>query len=348
MKSRSFPSLLSIFLAVSSLHPVAAKEIQSFKFSLEVRCVVFSPDGKSLAIILAPADGVPVAAGAKPEVVVWDVADRKERLRLAGHIKTLECATFSPDSQMLAVGAQPKGQGVELWDLGGGQSKLQITTRAPVSSLSFGADGKTLAVGTRDDTVRLLDAGSGQEIRTWRVTNQETNAKVSVAFSPDGARLAVGSALASDGFAFVYDPASGEQVARFPAGAVGPAKFGIQALQFFADGKRIAIAAADLVSAWDIKVKNELAQSPKEPNLRELAVTLDGALVATAGSAARTGGVHLWQFSSTRVLETFDKDHQFHSLAFSPNGKLLAGGCHDGTVKIWDVSKPNPKRPKGK
>jgi WD40 repeat protein len=62
-----------------------------------------------------------------------------------------------------------------------------------VFSVAFSPDGKLLASGSEDDTVKLWDVASGRELQTLRGHAGNVS---SVAFSPDGKLLASGS---SDG-----------------------------------------------------------------------------------------------------------------------------------------------------
>jgi WD40 repeat protein len=59
-----------------------------------------------------------------------------------------------------------------------------------VTSVAFSTDGKTLASGSKDNTVRLWDARTGRELTTFRGHDDYVN---SVAFSPDGKTRASGS-----------------------------------------------------------------------------------------------------------------------------------------------------------
>jgi WD40 repeat protein len=65
----------------------------------------------------------------------------------------------------------------------------------------------------------------------------------------------------------------------------------------------------------------------------------DGTKLAIAeGEPGRSGAIRLLDFASGNVLVTLDKEKdECYAVAFSPDGKLVAGGAADGTVKIWNA-----------
>jgi WD40 repeat protein len=138
-----------------------------------VRSVAFSPDGKTL-----------VSGSRNKTIKLWDVATGKERV------------TPLPVSGASTVGllASPFGQGPMLAGSplypGSAQATFSGLTGI-VYSVAFSPDGKSLAAGSEDKTIKLWDVGTGKE----RTTLQGHTAEVlSVAFSPDGKTLASGSA----------------------------------------------------------------------------------------------------------------------------------------------------------
>jgi WD40 repeat protein/serine/threonine protein kinase len=70
----------------------------------------------------------------------------------------------------------------------------------------------------------------------------------------------------------------------------------------------------------------------------EVAVSRDGKIMATAGRGSRGGGVTLWEISSNKLLVTPEANDGGGSVAFSPDGKLLAYGTAHHGIKLWDIA----------
>src|SRR5581483_6574055 len=98
-----------------------------------------------------------------------DATTGSEQATLRGHTDRVVSFAFSHDSGMLATGSQSDRGRVKLWDVP--TQKLQATF-APaqvvavpggtIASIAFAPDGKTLAMGTQFNRVRLWDIASGR------------------------------------------------------------------------------------------------------------------------------------------------------------------------------------------
>ena len=148
-----------------------------------------------------PAAAVPLGNQADPQAELAAALKLAEARRLAA---AAELALSSPQTSLqvpvaLAIEAMRTAPVFEA-DLAlrhairtAAPQRLQVDQGSPVSRMAFSPDGTTIATGSHEGSVRLLDALTGAEIHR-REVGSPVNA---VAFSPDGARLAAASA---DGF----------------------------------------------------------------------------------------------------------------------------------------------------
>ncbi|WPJ63259.1 hypothetical protein SMAC4_13631 [Sordaria macrospora] len=150
----------------------------------------------------------------------------------------------------------------------------------------------------------------------------------SVAFSPDGQRLASGS---WDGTIKIWDPASGSCLQTLK-GHRSP----VTSVAFSPDGQRLASGSWDgTIKIWD-PASGSCLQTLKGHSgaVSSVAFSPDGQRLAS-GSWDET--IKIWDPASGSCLQTL-KGHSngVNSVAFSPDGQRLASGSWDGTIKIWD------------
>jgi putative hemolysin len=195
-----------------------------------------------------------------------------------------------------------------------------------VSSVCFSPDGKRLASASRDQTVKVWDARTGQE----QLTLQGHTAPVlGVCFSPDGQRLASAS---EDKTVKVWDAALGKEVLTLKGH-----RGGVPGICFSPDGRRLASASWDrTVKVWDAQTGQEL-------------LTLKGHTAAIYSVSFNPDGSRLASASYDRTVKVWDAETgqeertlQGHtdvvsSVCFSPDGKRLASASMDKTVKVWDA-----------
>jgi WD40 repeat protein len=239
--------------------------------------------------------------------------------------------------------------------------------------VAFSPDGKTLAAGDGNNSIRLWDVPSGKTIQPaephhsgvhcialspdgktlaagttfktvylWDVTTGKPLRQLEghehgvypVVYSPDGKRVASGS---RDGTARIWDVATGKELHKF-LGYDGP-KTGdawVYGLSFAPDGQRLAGACRDgFVRVWDLGTVREVVRCERHNGfVWGVAFAPDGKTLVSCGDDA----VRLWDAATGKELRVLADGSRFEAIAFSPDGRLVVVGTKDGGVRLIDVA----------
>ena len=193
---------------------------------------------------------------------------------------------------------------------------------------------ETLVSGSRDNTIKLWDVTTGQELRALKGHAGRVN---SVALSPDGKILLSGGAASSSstggGQLILWDMATGRELKTLLKGAND-----VSSVAFTPDGK-VAASGGDSVKLWDVTTGRELRSFGAIPGHRvsDIAITPDGKLLASSSGTVEP--IKLWDVNTGQELRTLaGHPGGILSIVFSPDGKTLASGGSDKLIKIWDVA----------
>lgn len=195
-----------------------------------------------------------------------------------------------------------------------------------VYSVAFSPDGKQLASGSVDATVKVWDLANGRPTLTLK---GHTDRVWSVAFSPDGKRLASGSV---DALVKIWDVATGQELLTLK-GHTGQ----VRSVVFGPDGKHLATGSLDnTIKFWDLASGQETMILRGHGNeIRSVAFSADGQRLASGSSDS---SMKIWDVvTGKEILALNGHTDRVWSVAFSPDGQHLASGSSDTTVKFWDV-----------
>jgi WD40 repeat protein len=304
-----------------------------------VRSVAFSPDGSLLAS--GSEDGT---------VILWGVVARQaDGHALTGHRGLVVSVCFSPDGKLLASAGE---DGVVIvWDIATRSAVAEFgAAGGPLATnVAFAPDGKLLGSTWQDGSVFLWDVDHHAQAAPPFALHK--GAAACVAFSPDGTVVAsagedgrvVFSALAGCDLR----PRFHEERARGADATdeTSDAPWLVRTVAFSPDGTLLASGSDDeTVRFWDVESGRMIGEPLHGHQGRVMSVAFSPAGDRLV-SCSLNDRLILWDVKERRVLEEplgrHDRDG-VSSVAFSPDGKLLASGSGDGTVIVADMSSDKP------
>lgn len=239
-------------------------------------------------------------------IKLWNWAQGELRTTLAGHSDRVNAVVISPDAQILVSGSFDET--IKVWQLPSGRILQTLTDHnLGVNSIAISPDGQLLAsCGGDDHSIKLWELKTGKLLRTLTGHTDDVNA---VVFSPDGRFLASGS---SDATSKIWDVNTGTLLR-----SLSGLNLGVNSIAISPDGQTLASVRND----YTIKLRNlhtgrllRILSNQPQPGK----------------GVSDPGGGEAWHILSNYMSRG-------NSVAISPDGRTIASGSDDNTIKIWNL-----------
>ena len=209
------------------------------------------------------------------------------------------------------------------------------TAADAVSSVAFSPDGKKIVTTGHDETIRIWDTETGQELKKW----ENKSAVGFVLFSPNGKQIVTtGTIVPVQGelkvfspgeFVQIYEADSGKELHLLQYGE------GIRSVAFSPDGKKLVTIDGE-VRIWDAESGEELQKI--EAMVYSVAFSPDGKKLVAGIFAAGADFAQIWDVETGQVLQKLEgHPRPVERAVFSPDGTKVATASRDETTRIWDA-----------
>ncbi len=284
---------------------------------------ITSPDGRTLAVM-------------KPNSNVLSLLEvpsgrQLSTLTPSGEAGVVQRVRFSTDGSMLAVtygvmemqhptpGSFSRGSQVKIWDVKNGRELRSLNSGDIPLEAEFSADGRTVGTIGSMGQISLWDAQSGnkRELTSSPMAAIQNMGNIKPGQMPSMPNMSDIAAMMTN------------VMGTMSAGTMGRS---VTSLAFSPDGRTLATGGVESKPNIDIAAMMS-GQKPKKGSKQQNPADMMKDLKVEA-----IGQVQLWDVASGREIAAL-KGHGrgVMKVAFSRDGKLIASGATDNTIRIWDV-----------
>jgi eukaryotic-like serine/threonine-protein kinase len=280
--------------------------------------------GVAYSLVLGFEDRLMFVAGNGTAVSVYDMLTGELVRTIDGNRRTVVSLAITPDSRFLAVGGSDLT--FRVIDLQRDECVHQFSAHLDaVNRLAFSPDGEYLVSGGRDRFVSIHQVTSGRLISRFDSRNGTIRALRFQKQTGSGPPIVtVGGWWSTQN----YDAETGRFVSQIAAGT-----FGID----YSDDGLLMVTAGFGVKTWELlpnRCKTTLI--PGNGAVSAVAFSSDDSLLVTGSFT--NGELSFWDRATGKLIETVaSHSKRVRSIAFSPNGQLLASASLDGSIRVWNV-----------
>lgn len=302
--------------------------------TLAVQIFISSDDGTSWTLVADSARGLtyqwdastfPVASAYRVMIQQVRPPAPADNVTYARHFTNVLDGAWAPNgTRVVTAGAEP-----HVWDAESGSTINVLSGHDDaVNTVDWSSDSLLIVSASDDNTARLWDATTYQEVRTYTHPDVVREAR----FDATSGFIAT---YARDDRARIFPTTSGVASAQFSHPAT------VNDVAWSASGDRIVTGSDDnLATIYNrtgglgLRLRGHV-----QAGVLQAEFSPDGALVATVGGDAT---VRLFNSTNGRQRDSLSvADEGVRCLDFSPDGTRLAVGMSDSTVTVWDISSPD-------
>jgi hypothetical protein len=215
-----------------------------------------------------------------------------------------------------------------IWSATTGQQIAVLDRDARVNSASFSPDGRRIVTASKDNTARIWDVATRNQITVLRGHSDGLGGINSALFSPDGQRIVTAS---GDHTARLWDATTGTQLAVLE-GHVLP----VFTACFSRDGQWIVTASFDYTARiWNASTGKQINALGHNASVESATFSPDGHRILTASEDSTAC---IWDTKMGRIVLQGHTGGVM-SAAFSPDGRRIVTASQDSTARVWDVSR---------
>jgi len=254
---------------------------------------------------------------------------------LAGHDDLVWSVAFNNTGNQIASSSE---NSVKLWDAETGNELRTLLSgnKKGGMAVAFSPNGNNLAVGTFDNVIRVFNVNNGREILTLK--SQESIS--SIAFSPDGSKIASVSGSLGDNTAKVWNASNGNLLINQTLGRInsftGKPLASMQSVKFSPNGNSLIIAdrfsGIIILDVNSGRVIRTISMVNEE--VESIDVSRDGKIIVSGSRDS----IKILDFDTGRLIRNLPiKNGVIRSVYFSYDNKTIISGGGDEGIRFWNV-----------